>query len=86
MCVPEASPRGTYLSIAGALRQQIESGEITSELPSKAELKRTHNVGTSTIERALKVLKTERLIESRQGAASYVTGTGDRRPLVGADD
>ncbi|MEU1814955.1 GntR family transcriptional regulator [Streptomyces roseifaciens] len=78
----QASPRGTYLQVAGALREQIEAGEISEKLPSKADLRRIHGVGGSTIDRALAVLKAEGLVESVQGAASYVAGTGDRRPLV----
>ncbi|MEV4927906.1 GntR family transcriptional regulator [Streptomyces roseoverticillatus] len=80
--MPQASPRGTYLQVAGALREQIEAGEISEKLPSKADLRRIHGVGGSTIDRALAVLKAEGLIESVQGAANYVAGTGDRRPLV----
>ncbi|MCF3102945.1 GntR family transcriptional regulator [Streptomyces roseoverticillatus] len=80
--MPQASPRGTYLQVAGALREQIEAGEIAERLPPKAELRRIHGVGASTIDRALAVLKAEGLIESVRGAANYVAGTGDRRPLV----
>ncbi|WKK24712.1 GntR family transcriptional regulator [Streptomyces olivoreticuli] len=80
--MPQASPRGTYLQVAGSLREQIEAGEIPERLPSKAELRRIHGVGGSTIDRALAVLRSEGLIESVQGAANYVAGTGDRRPLV----
>lgn len=80
--MPQASPRGTYLQISESLRQQIEKGKITDSLPSEAELMRTFGVGRSTIGRALKTLKTDGVIESVQGAGWFVTGTGDRRPLV----
>jgi DNA-binding GntR family transcriptional regulator len=42
----------------------------------------TYGVGASTIERALGALKTDGIVESVQGAAVFVAGTGDRRPLV----
>ncbi|NIY66546.1 GntR family transcriptional regulator [Streptomyces malaysiensis] len=80
--MPQASPRGTYLQISESLRQKIENGKISEALPSEAELRNTYGVGRSTIARALKVLKNEGVIESVQGAGWYVTGTGDRRPLV----
>lgn len=70
------------MQISESLRQKIKSGEIAEKLPSKAELGRTYDVGDSTIERALKVLKADGVVESVQGAGVYVTGTGDRRPLV----
>ncbi|WP_093492601.1 GntR family transcriptional regulator [Streptomyces sp. 2112.3] len=80
--MPQASPRGTYLQISESLRQKIEKGAISEALPSEAELMRTYGVGRSTIGRALKTLKADGVIESLQGAGWYVSGTGDRRPLV----
>ncbi|MFF1356937.1 GntR family transcriptional regulator [Streptomyces sp. NPDC058297] len=80
--MPQASPRGTYLQISETLRQRIEKGKISDALPSEAELMRTFGVGRSTIGRALKMLKSDGVIESVQGAGWFVTGTGDRRPLV----
>ncbi|MFF5008636.1 GntR family transcriptional regulator [Streptomyces phaeochromogenes] len=80
--MPQASPRGAYLQVSESLRQQIKKGEITEELPSQAKLVSTFGVSRSTIERALNALKSEGVIESVQGAGWYVTGTGDRRPLV----
>ncbi|MEU7067747.1 GntR family transcriptional regulator [Streptomyces sp. NPDC046161] len=80
--MPQPSPRGTYLQISESLRQKIEQGKISEGLPSEAELMRTYGVGRSTIGRALKALKADGVIESVQGAGWYVTGTGDRRPLV----
>lgn len=80
--MPQASPRGTYLQISESLRQKIANGKIREALPSEAELMRTYGVGRTTIGRALKALKADGVIESVQGAGWYVTGTGDRRPLV----
>ncbi|WP_374776680.1 GntR family transcriptional regulator [Streptomyces sp. NBC_01310] len=80
--MPNPSPRGTYLTISEALRQEIEKGKISEGLPSESELMRTYRVGRTTIGRALKALKADGVIESVQGAGWYVAGTGDRRPLV----
>ncbi|MFG2750059.1 GntR family transcriptional regulator [Streptomyces xanthophaeus] len=80
--MPQASPRGTYLQIFESLRQKIEKGGISEQLPSEAELMRTYGVGRTTVGRALRALKAEGVIESVQGAGWYVAGTGDRRPLV----
>lgn len=70
------------MQISESLRQKIESGKIAEGLPSEAELMSTYGVGRSTVGRALKALKADGLIESIQGSGWYVTGTGDRRPLV----
>lgn len=70
------------MQIAEALREQIEQGTISERVPSKADLMGTYGVGASTIERALQVLKADGVVESVQGAAVFVAGTGDRRPLV----
>lgn len=80
--MPQGSPRGTYLKVAEALRQQIRSGEITERVPSKADLMRIYGVGESTVERALDALKADGTVESARGAGVFVAGTGDRRPMV----
>ncbi|MFE9497582.1 GntR family transcriptional regulator [Streptomyces collinus] len=80
--MPQASPRGMYLQVAEALRQKIETREITEALPSQAALMSAYDVSRSTIERALSALRADGVIESVQGAGWYVAGTGDRRPLV----
>lgn len=80
--MPDASPRGTYKVIAESLHQKIKLGEITEALPSEADLMRNYGVGRTTVGRALAALKTDGVIESVQGAGWYVTGTGDRRPLI----
>ncbi|MEO3846332.1 GntR family transcriptional regulator [Streptomyces sp. B8F3] len=80
--MPEASPRGTYLVIADALRAEIEDGEGIDTLPSEGALMQTHGVGRNTIRRALKVLETEGLVESAPGIGRRVARGGDRRSLA----
>ncbi|MEW1686575.1 MULTISPECIES: winged helix-turn-helix domain-containing protein [unclassified Streptomyces] len=71
--MPEVSPRGTYLLIADALRKEIEQGELKGSLPSEAALMKAHDVSRNTIRRALKMLESERLITSVQGAGWRVS-------------
>ncbi|MBW8088510.1 GntR family transcriptional regulator [Streptomyces hygroscopicus subsp. hygroscopicus] len=80
--MPGASPRGTYLVIADALRKEIKEGWITAALPSEAQLMRDHNVSRTTVRRALALLQDEGLIRSVPGAGRVVSGTSDQRPLV----
>ncbi|WP_435238532.1 GntR family transcriptional regulator [Streptomyces sp. YPW6] len=78
----EASPRGTYLVIAEALRQEIEGGRHRSGLPSEADLMREHGVARNTIRRALKMLEAEGVLEAAPGIGWRVFQGGDRRSLV----
>lgn len=78
----EASPRGTYLVIAEALRNGIEEGQLLDDLPSEAELGDAYGVARNTVRRALKVLDAEGMLESAPGVGWRVARGGDRRPLV----
>jgi DNA-binding FadR family transcriptional regulator len=80
--VPEASPRGTYLVIAEALRNEIAEGEGIDTLPSEGDLMRLHGVGRNTIRRALKVLEADGLVESAPGIGWRVARGDDRRTLA----
>jgi DNA-binding GntR family transcriptional regulator len=77
--VPEASPRGTYLLIADALRTEIARRWLEGDtLPAESVLMEAHSVSRNTIRRALKVLEAERLIASVPGAGWRVS----RAPVV----
>lgn len=80
--MPEASPRGTYLVIAEALRKEIENKVITGALPSEADLGSSYDVSRNTIRRALKALETGRVVESAPGIGWRVAQGGEHRPLV----
>lgn len=58
-----------YLEIADSLRRMINSGEYGEGqvLPSEASLGKTHGASRVTIRKALEVLRSDGLIESRQG-------------------
>ncbi|MFI9213278.1 GntR family transcriptional regulator [Streptomyces sp. NPDC053253] len=80
--MPEASPRGTYLVIAEALRKEIEEGRIAEGLPSEADLVGAYGVSRNTIRRALKALEAGQVVESAPGIGWRIARGGDRRPLV----
>ncbi|MFF1763714.1 winged helix-turn-helix domain-containing protein [Streptomyces sp. NPDC058249] len=80
--MPQASPRGTYLVIAEALRTEVEAGEGVDVLPSEADMMRAHGVGRNTIRRALKVLEADGLVESAPGIGWRVARGADRRSLA----
>ncbi|MFE0348340.1 GntR family transcriptional regulator [Streptomyces griseoluteus] len=74
----DSSPRGTYLVIAEALRNEIKKGET---LPSEARLMRSYNVSRNTIRRALKLLEVDGVVESAPGIGWRPAQSGDRRSL-----
>ncbi|MFE0699865.1 winged helix-turn-helix domain-containing protein [Streptomyces sp. NPDC058872] len=78
----EASPRGTYLLIADALRRDIEEGSLRGAMSSEAALMRAHDVSRNTIRRALKVLEAEQLISSVPGVGWRVSS----KPLQSLTD
>jgi DNA-binding GntR family transcriptional regulator len=80
--VTQASPRGTYLVIADALRQQIQGESPPEVLPSEASLMRQHGVSRTTVRRALQALADSGLIESAPGVGWTVGRAGDRRSLA----
>ncbi|WP_019073215.1 GntR family transcriptional regulator [Streptomyces hokutonensis] len=80
--MPEASPRGTYLVIAEALRSEIETRKGSGHLPSEAEFMDVHGVSRNTIRRALKVLESDGVVESVPGIGWRVVRGGDRRSLA----
>ncbi len=75
------SPR--YLEIAEHLRREIASGAITpgGVLSSEAKLSRQHRASRITVRRALEVLRSERLVEPRQGYGWVVVASPLRQSL-----
>lgn len=61
--------------VAAAIRDEIRSGALLpgQKLPTTAELIKQHGVSYGSIRTALLVLKTEGLVEGRQGDGVYVT-------------
>lgn len=76
-----AAERPIYQHIVATLRRQIENGDIVvgDMLPSEGRLRSQFAVSRHTVREALRALKDEGLIESRQGAGSRVLASS--RPV-----
>jgi len=68
------SDQPRYMQIVEVLKREIESEqrEVGSLLPSESELREQFSVSRHTIREALRTLRDEGLIESRQGAGSRI--------------
>ncbi|MFF9779527.1 GntR family transcriptional regulator [Streptomyces sp. NPDC013978] len=81
----QASPRGTFLKIAEAVKAQIESDPSMTELPSAADLMRDHGVSRGVALRVFGALQKGGVAERVPGGRWRVVREGqceDRRPLV----
>lgn len=69
-----AGDQPRYMQIVGELKRQIESEqlEVGSLLPSESELRERFSVSRHTVREALRTLRDEGFIESRQGAGSRI--------------
>ena len=77
--VKPSDPRPAYQKIAADLRAQIMDGRISGRLPSIEALKaKNDGAANATIQNAIKVLRDEGLIASRQGQSVFVR---QRAPL-----
>ncbi|SHI25547.1 GntR family transcriptional regulator [Streptomyces sp. 3214.6] len=79
MTVPKAEPeavdrRSLHERIAADLRDDIMSGELApgANLPTTAQLKERFEASGATVQKALQLLKDERLVVGRAGAAVTV--------------
>ena len=73
-----------YRDIAADLRRRVDEGEFSAGrlLPSESELSATYSASRVTIRKALEDLRTEGLVDSRQGFGWFVAGTTVRQPLA----
>lgn len=65
--VGDASPRGTYLIIAEALRAELANAAGPWAMLSEADLQRRFKVSRTTVRRALRILAGEGLLEAQKG-------------------
>ena len=77
MQIDETSPEHPYLQLAGLLRADIESGKITSQLPSITQLTEETRLAVGTVRRAINILVKEGLVETVPGRGTFVI---ERRP------
>ena len=69
-----SDPRSLHERIAADIRDEIMTGDLApgAKLPSTAQLKARFDASNATIQKALQVLKDERLVIGRAGAAVTV--------------
>jgi DNA-binding GntR family transcriptional regulator len=85
--IDETSPEHPYLQLAGLLRAEIQSGKITSQLPSITQLTEETRLAVGTVRRAINILVKEGLVETVPGRGTFVIerragrpdGAGDRQ-------
>jgi DNA-binding GntR family transcriptional regulator len=62
-----------YMQLAAELREQIERGQIISQLPSITELTGQTGLAVGTVRRAIDILVKEGLIRTVPGRGTFVT-------------
>ncbi|MFD5132194.1 GntR family transcriptional regulator [Streptomyces olindensis] len=80
----QATPRGTFLEIAAAVKAQIKANPDMTKLPTAADLMKAHEVSRGVVLRAFGVLQREGVAEPVPGGRWRVVRASertDRRPL-----
>ena len=70
--VDHDSPEPLYRQVAGILRGRIESGDITTRLPSLKTIAQEYEVSHITAEKAVALLREEGLVVVVIGRGAYV--------------
>jgi DNA-binding GntR family transcriptional regulator len=65
-------PKFPYRRVADDLREKIQSGELSGQLPSRYKLADEYGVALMTVDRVIRVLKEEGLIKTYPGLGTYV--------------
>jgi DNA-binding GntR family transcriptional regulator len=81
----QASPRGTFLKVADAVKNRIEADPEMTELPSAADLMRDYKISRGVALRAFGVLQRNGVAEPVPGGRWRIVRAGvnvDRRPLA----
>ena len=86
-----AGGRPAQLRIVDDVRAEIASGKLTpgAKLASTRELMARYEVSNQTVQRAMSILRSEGVVESRPGSGIFVRAVRellDRRPLRDEDD
>lgn len=86
---PRARGAGTLVSqVSSAIRESIRDGQFSpgDKLPSEARLTEAHNVSRTVIREAVAALRSDGLVEARQGAGVFVlvppTKNGEPQKVV----
>jgi DNA-binding GntR family transcriptional regulator len=70
--IDSRAPEHPYQQLAGQLREQIESGRITSQLPSITDLTAQTGLAVGTVRRAINILVKEGLAQTVPGRGTLV--------------
>ena len=62
-----------YIQVATDIAARIGAGEISHQLPSERSLAGEYGVAYQTVRHAMKVLRDQGLIITRQGRGTFVT-------------
>lgn len=81
---PRPARRIRYREIAADLRSRIDAGEFGDRriLPSESELSTRYEASRVTVRKALDQLRSEGLVDARQGFGWFVAGTPFRQHLA----
>jgi DNA-binding GntR family transcriptional regulator len=71
--IDPASPDWPYVQLADQLRARIERGELGPRLPSIMALSQEAGVSTRTMQRAIDLLKKEKVVYTVAGRGTFVT-------------
>jgi GntR family transcriptional regulator len=72
MRIDPTSPEHPYRQVAVQLREQIERGEITGQLPSITELTAQTGLAVGTVRRGIDILVQEGLVQTVPGRGTFV--------------
>lgn len=80
MVLDPDDPRPPYIQVANDLRAAILTRKFTpgEKLPSGADLAKRYGIARMTVQQALRILKDEGLIVSRQGSGVFVRARTER--------
>jgi DNA-binding GntR family transcriptional regulator len=72
MRIDPASPEHPYRQVAAQLREQIDSGAITAQLPSITTLIAATGLAVGTVRRGIDILVNEGLVQTVPGRGTFV--------------
>ena len=72
MRIDPGSPEHPYCQVAIQLREQIQCGKITRQLPSITELTAETGLAVGTVRRGIDILVKEGLVQTVPGRGTFV--------------
>ncbi|MBZ0228129.1 MAG: FadR family transcriptional regulator, partial [Bauldia sp.] len=80
---PLRAPRNLTSELASRLSEEIVAGKLApgTRLPTEHELMRSFGVSRTVVREAIAALRSEGLVETRQGSGAFVAADSRRRPF-----